>query len=175
MSPLAAAGASRHPAGVDEHSLATAAGLTPGTPVYMAPEMAMGEAVDGRADIYALGCVAYYLLTGQLVFEGETTLQVIVKHLQSDPVPPSRRANVDIPSGLERLVLACLAKKREDRPGAGELARALGAVGLEPWTQDEAKRWWQEKGRSTSGTQPDVTNNTRTKPALDEAAGARAP
>ena len=79
----------------DEYSLATAAGLTPGTPAYMAPEMAMGEAVDGRADIYALGCVAYYLLTGQLVFEADTSLQMIVKHLQSDPVPPSRRTNAE--------------------------------------------------------------------------------
>ncbi len=56
----------------DEDSLATAAGLTPGTPAYMAPEMARGDTVDGRADIYALGCVAYYLLTGQLVFEATT-------------------------------------------------------------------------------------------------------
>ncbi len=131
---------------VDEHSLATAAGLTPGTPAYMAPELAMAEAVDGRADIYALGCVAYYLLTGCLVFEGETSLQVIVKHLQSEPIPPSQRANVIIPPALERVVLSCLAKKREDRPAtAGEVSRALSAIAIEPWTQVDAKRWWDEK------------------------------
>src|SRR4051812_12095486 len=60
-----------------EDSMATASGLTPGTPAYMAPEMALGETVDGRADLYALGCVAYYLLTGRLVFEATTGLQLI--------------------------------------------------------------------------------------------------
>src|SRR5688572_22014907 len=69
-----------------EHSLATIPGqMAMGTPAYMAPEMALGEAVDGRADIYALGCVAYYLLTGQLVFEGEKVFQMIANHLQTPP------------------------------------------------------------------------------------------
>jgi serine/threonine-protein kinase len=139
---------------VHELSVATAAGLTPGTPAYMAPEMALGEAVDGRADIYALGCVAYYLLTGKIVFEGDTSLQVIVKHLQNDPVPPSRRANVDIPPPLEQLVLACLSKKPEDRPSsAGELSRALARLGLEPWTEEEARRCWNGAGRGAQGVQ----------------------
>jgi eukaryotic-like serine/threonine-protein kinase len=160
---------------IDEHSLATAAGLTPGTPAYMAPEMAMAESVDGRADIYALGCVAYYLLTGQLVFEGDTSLQVIVKHLQTEPVPPSKRANVVILPALERVVMACLAKKREDRPStAGELSRALGAVGLARWTQEDAKRWWDEKRSPVPRSVVDATNNTLTKSSLDESAGVRA-
>ena len=60
-----------------------------GTPAYMAPEMAAGEPVDGRADLYALGCVGYFLLTGSLVFEGENALQLVVKHIQAEPVPPS--------------------------------------------------------------------------------------
>ena len=157
-----------------EHSLATAAGLTPGTPAYMAPEMALGEAVDGRADIYALGCVAYYLLTGQLVFQADTSLQMIVKHLQSDPVPPSRRTNAEIPPALERLVLACLSKKPEDRPaGGGELARGLQAVPGEPWRQDEARRWWDEK-QTTAKKAVEPANNTRTMSSLDESARARA-
>jgi serine/threonine-protein kinase len=139
---------------VHELSLATAAGLTPGTPAYMAPEMALGEAVDGRADIYAVGCVAYYLLTAKLVFEGDTSLQVIVKHLQNDPVPPSQRANVDIPPALEQLVLACLSKKPEDRPSsAGELSRALARLGLEPWTEEEARRCWNGAGQGAQGAQ----------------------
>jgi serine/threonine protein kinase len=68
-----------------EHSLATAAGLTPGTPAYMAPEMALGESVDGRADLYALGCVAYYLLTGQVVFDADTPFQMTARHLRAEP------------------------------------------------------------------------------------------
>jgi hypothetical protein len=91
-----------------------------------------------------LGCVAYYLLTRKLVFEGGTNLQVIVKHLREEPIPPSQRADVEIPPALERLVLACLAKKPADRPaGAGELARALAAIDLDPWTEEEAREWWR--------------------------------
>src|SRR5687768_1297861 len=158
---------------VDEHSLATAAGLTPGTPAYMAPEMALGEAVDGRTDLYALGCVAYYLLTGQVVFEGDTNLQVIVKHLRNDPVPPSQRANVEIPPALEQLVMRCLAKDPKDRPpGAGQLSRALSAIGVEPWTQDDARRWWES--RAPAPRQADAANNSQTKSTLDESAGAHA-
>jgi eukaryotic-like serine/threonine-protein kinase len=126
-----------------EHSLATAAGLTPGTPAYMAPEMALGERVDGRADLYALGCVAYYLLTGALVFEGETGLQMIARHLREEPVPPSRRTTLPIPAALERLVLGCLAKKPEDRPqSAAELARSLAGIEGEPWGEERAREWW---------------------------------
>ena len=159
---------------VGEHSLATAAGLTPGTPAYMSPEMAMGEAVDGRADIYALGCVAYYLLTARLVFEGETSLQIIVKHLQTDPLPPSQRVNVQIPPPLEQLVMTCLAKKPEDRPSdAGAVGKSLAAIVADPWTQDDAKRWWNEK-QTSSRAPATIANNTRTLRALDASAEARA-
>ncbi len=127
-----------------QDSLATAAGLTPGTPAYMAPEMAIGEPVDGRADLYALGCVAYYLLTGQLVFEADTALQVIAKHLREEPVPPSRRAAQPVPAAMDQLVLACLAKEPARRPrSAGELSAALGAIGGEPWGRRPAMEWWR--------------------------------
>ena len=126
-------------------SMGTAAGLTPGTPAYMAPEMALGEKVDGRADIYALGCVAYYLLTGKLVFEGTASFQVIARHIQETPVPPSQRTELEIPAALEAEVLACLAKKPEDRPQtAGELDRELAEIETEPWSQEEAQRWWRQ-------------------------------
>ncbi len=75
-----------------EQTLATQAGLVVGTPGYMAPEMVLSDTVDGRADLYALGCVAYYLLTGQQVFDGDTTMKVMAKHLQETPIPPSQRA-----------------------------------------------------------------------------------
>jgi eukaryotic-like serine/threonine-protein kinase len=120
-------------AGPSEESLTGAAGMTPGTPAYMAPEMAHDRAVDGRADLYSLGCVAYYLLTGHLVFEGETPLQTILKHLQQPPEPPSKRTDRPIPAELETLVLACLAKRPDDRPqSAAGLAEALAGVAIPP-------------------------------------------
>ena len=129
--------------GSDEHSLATAAGLTPGTPAYMAPEMALGESVDGRADLYALGCVAYYLLTGHRVFEADTAFQLIAKHMQEAPVPPSQRNGRPVEASLERLVLDCLAKSPEGRPqSATELDRRLGELGIQPWSEEEARQWW---------------------------------
>jgi eukaryotic-like serine/threonine-protein kinase len=127
------------------HSLATAAGLTPGTPAYMAPELALGETVDGRADVYALGCVAYYLLTGRLVFEADNAFQMVVKHLKEEPVPPSQRSELHVPAALDAVVLACLAKDVERRtPSATELARSLAAVepDVEPWGEEQAARWW---------------------------------
>jgi serine/threonine-protein kinase len=124
-------------------SLATAAGLTPGTPAYMAPEMALGDTVDGRADLYALGCVAYYLLTGALVFEADTGLHLIAKHLHEDPVPPSQRAHVSIPVALERVILACLAKRPEDRPkSAADLRLLLSGVEEDQWNEERAIQWW---------------------------------
>jgi serine/threonine-protein kinase len=129
-----------------DQSMETAAGLTPGTPAYMAPEMALGEKVDARADIYAVGCVAYYLLTGHVVFEAENALQSIAKHLREQPVPPSVRANIALPAGLDGLVLACLAKMQKDRPqSAAELSGRLGAIEVEPWDREQAKRWWEER------------------------------
>lgn len=115
-----------------------------GTPAYMAPEMAAGEAVDSRADLYALGCVGYFLLTGSLVFEGENALQLVLKHLQTEPVPPSLRLGRPVPAGLEDLILGCLAKVPGARPaGATTLAEALTRAGADDWTQDDAKRWWE--------------------------------
>jgi eukaryotic-like serine/threonine-protein kinase len=127
-----------------EDSMATAAGLTPGTPAYMAPEIALGEQCDGRADLYALGCVGYYLLTGQLVFDATSGLQMITKHIQEVPAPPSRRTELEVAPELDRVVLACLAKRPDDRPAsARELDRMLAAMGREPWSEEEATRWWR--------------------------------
>jgi serine/threonine-protein kinase len=128
-----------------EDSMATAAGLTPGTPAYMAPEMALGERVDGRADLYALGCVAYFLLTGQLVFEAASGFQMIAKHMQEAPIPPSQRSELDIAPGLDLAILACLAKRPEDRPPtATELDRRLTQIEVEPWSEEDATRWWRQ-------------------------------
>ena len=133
----------------------TAPDSAAGTPAYMAPEFASGEPVDGRADLYALGCVAYYLLTGALVFDGQTPVQVILKHLQAVPVPPSARLGLPIPPELEQLVLQCLAKSPADRPaGAADLAEALAGAGAGEWSQADARRWWQEHGPGIPPVRP---------------------
>jgi len=127
-------------------SLATAGGLTPGTPAFMAPEMAAGEAVDSRADIYALGCVAYYLLTAKLVFEAENVVQVMLKHVTESPVPPSVRSGLAIPGGLETVVLECLAKEPADRPqSALVLSERLTDIRGVRWSKEQAAEWWRNE------------------------------
>jgi serine/threonine-protein kinase len=116
-----------------------------GTPAYIAPEQALGEAaVDNRADIYATGCVAYFLLTGQLVFTADSPMAVVVHHAHTRPTPPSERSELPIPAALDRLILDCLAKNPADRPQhARELSRRLAdIVGVHPWTEELARDWW---------------------------------
>ncbi len=127
-------------------TLLTAPNVTTGTPAFMAPEMALGETeIDLRADIYALGCVGYWLLTGRLVFEAETSMKMMIQHIQSEPVPPSRLTELEIPPELDRVLLACLAKKPADRPAdMRELAELLEAVPLpSPWTRARSEEWWE--------------------------------
>jgi hypothetical protein len=126
---------------------ATTRGLALGTPGYMAPEAALGQSLDGRADIYAVGCVAYYLLTGRPVFEGSKGLQILVKRLTEDPPPLSGPGGLPIPPELERVVVACLARRRDDRPTAAELSQALGALRIRPWTEEDAAGWWESRAR----------------------------
>jgi len=131
----------------------TAADMSPGgTPAFMSPEQALGDGeVDGRSDIYALGCVAYWLLTGSLVFKGTTPMETIVLHVNREPELPSRRTTRAIPADLEEIVLACLAKDPADRPQtADELAMRLGSVRVgEEWTPLRAKEWWDENRPAT--------------------------
>jgi serine/threonine-protein kinase len=131
-----------------DQSLATVEGQITGTPAYMAPEMALGDVVDGRADIYALGCVAYYLLTAELVFNADSSMQMMARHLKSAPRKPSQRTNSFIPRELDELVVACLAKDPKDRPQtAAELARSLEAIDVPAWGNDDAARWWSANQR----------------------------
>ena len=126
----------------------TAQGLTAGTPAFMAPEVALARAdVDARADIYALGCVAYWLLTGQQVFTGATPVATMVAHMNETPVPPSARTEIPVPSELERLILDCLAKDPAGRPQTvAEIVCRLDSVSIEAWTPDDARRWWALHG-----------------------------
>jgi len=117
-----------------------------GTPDYMAPEIAMGTAiVDGRADLYALGCVAFWLLTGRPVFEEATPMAAIIAHVQRQPIPPSTATEFDVPAALDQIILDCLAKDPEARPANAEaLSTRLGAISFaRPWTEQSAARWWE--------------------------------
>ena len=130
--------------GTDQTQL-TREGITTGTPAYMSPETALGQGeVDARSDIYSLGCVAYWLLTGHLVFEDEVSMKVILQHIQTPPVPPSERSELQIPEDLERLVLSCLEKERDQRPQTAlELSQRLEACEIAaPWTRERAEQWW---------------------------------
>jgi serine/threonine-protein kinase len=124
----------------------TAPGVTAGTPAYMAPEVATGEeSIDGRADLYGLGCVAYFLLTGTPVFDEKTATATAMAHVLKTPAPPSQSSELPIPPELDSLILRCLAKRPEDRPqSAHELSRLLPAIaGVPEWTQESAESWWQ--------------------------------
>jgi serine/threonine protein kinase len=118
---------------------------TSGTPAFMAPEIILGERdIDRRADVYALGCVAYYLLTGELVFDADTPMKMLLHHVQTPPIPPSQRTELPISKELDELVLACLEKDPNRRPqDAGQLFRMAHQCSCEGWDGAAAKRWWE--------------------------------
>ncbi len=136
-----------------EISQLTLEGMATGTPGYVAPEVASGKtSIDGRADVYAVGCIAYFLLTGALVFEETNPMKMLLKHVSEPPVPPSARTGLPIPDALERIVLQCLAKAPGDRPAsAAELAAMLTACSATRWTDADAEAWW---GRHLPATSP---------------------
>jgi serine/threonine-protein kinase len=116
-----------------------------GTPLYMAPESIVNpREVDGRADLYALAAVGYFLLVGAPVFEARTMVEVCGMHLHATPVPPSERLGRPLPEGLERAILQGLAKSADDRfPSAEAFAKELrlASEGVS-WTPEEAEAWW---------------------------------
>jgi len=131
----------------DQVTQLTGVGATSGTPGFMAPEMVTAEApVDGRADIYALGCVGYWLLTGQLVFDGNTPMSILVQHVKEVPPSIASRTEIEVPPRLEEIICACLAKNPNDRPdSAEELGAMLAEVAatLPAWTRERAESWWR--------------------------------
>jgi eukaryotic-like serine/threonine-protein kinase len=135
----------------------TMEGALAGTPAFIAPEAVLGEKpVDARADLYAVGCVAYWLLTGKLVFEGDSAMKIVLSHVQTEPPPPSQRTDAKIPAALERIVLDCLEKDPERRPpSAAHLGRRLSDVDVEgAWDERIALQWWEEhlpRGAASSG------------------------
>jgi len=125
----------------------TIKGLAGGTPGYMAPEMAIeSQELDGRADLYALGCVGYWLLTGEMVFTAESPIALLLKHVNDPPPSPRSISEAEIPAVVEMIILDCLAKSPADRPGsAEELGRRLLDAELEvgAWTPRQAEDWWR--------------------------------
>jgi serine/threonine-protein kinase len=144
----------------------TAEGVAGGTPAYMAPEMATGtETVDGRADVYAMGCVAYWLLSGHTPFERETAMATILAHVKDKPMPPSHVSEITIPDQLDALVLECLEKKPADRPAsAAELSRRLAeTVAADGWDQEQAARWWELHQPAREEAQPSLSRQATVK------------
>jgi eukaryotic-like serine/threonine-protein kinase len=123
-----------------------------GTPMFMSPEQATGgRELDERSDIYSLGAVAYYLLTGRPPFEGDGGIAVLIAHAR-DPVVPPSQVRPDIPDDLEHVVLRCLAKAAADRfPNAESVGRALGECACAgDWDEGRAARWWRDADRAPS-------------------------
>ena len=135
----------QQPALMETHSMVTVQQVV-GTPAYMAPEVILEQSqVDARADVYAIGCVAYYLLTGKRVFDEASPMQALIDHVHTRPSPPSARTTLPIAREVDEFVLACLEKNPNDRPqdaeAVGQRIRMLNlAAG---WTSQRAREWWQ--------------------------------
>jgi CHASE1-domain containing sensor protein len=126
-----------------DEPVASVAGAIVGTPHYMAPEIVLNKGASPSTDLYALGAVGYFLLTGSEVFRSDTLLGVIAHHVSDTPEPPSARLGAPIHAGLEALILRCLAKTAVERPAsAKELEALLGALDIAPWTQAQATAFW---------------------------------
>ena len=125
----------------------SAVGHIVGTPSYMAPEQVTGKPVDGRTDVYAIGCVLAFLLTGRPLFTGSSQVAVLAKHATDDPEPPSRH-NPAVPSDLDAIVMKCVRKDPNDRfASAAELHDALLVCeSAGSWTRDDRLTWWQDAG-----------------------------
>jgi hypothetical protein len=122
----------------------TVEGVTTGTPAYFPPEMAAGaQAADARSDVYALAAVGYWLITGQLIFTANTPLEMVLQHVQKQPVPPSQRTETVVPPALETAILAGLSKDPAERPQSMREFASLLAASVGDWTADQATEWWR--------------------------------
>jgi serine/threonine-protein kinase len=138
-----------------------------GTPLYMAPEsISQPDTIDARSDLYAVGAVGYFLLTGRHVFEGATVIEVCSKHMLEAPVPPSQRLGKDLPADLEAVVLACLAKDRDARPASAVALRAslLACADAARIDLDAARTWWKTR-RASQKDSHGPTDSDGSRPA----------
>jgi serine/threonine protein kinase len=120
-----------------------------GTPLYMAPESITSPGtVDARSDLYALGAVGYYMLTGTHVFDGESVVEVCSHHLRTEPEPPESRLGEPVAEDLASVLLDCLAKRPEDRPQTALAlkARICACSDARAWSPGMARDWWETRG-----------------------------
>jgi eukaryotic-like serine/threonine-protein kinase len=163
---------------LDSHDAAlSTANAIAGTPLYMAPESITAPAtIDARVDLYALGCVAYWLLTGRSPFDGSNLVEICSHHLHTEPKPPSSRTDLPVPEALDALVMKCLAKAPEARPtSARVLAAELRALHAEcPWSEDEARLWWALRTERKSRENKVAVELSPTLPAGEKPSAHRA-
>jgi eukaryotic-like serine/threonine-protein kinase len=136
-----------------------------GTPLYMPPEaIETPELVDARSDLYAVGAVGYFLLTGQAVFEASSLTQLLQKHVSSAPDPPSERLNHPITMELESAIMACLEKNRAKRPQTSrDLSTMLDrSAAAHSWSTEDADAWWGRHERSERASTAPTSNDKGT-------------
>ncbi len=132
----------------------TAANSLTGTPLYMAPEaIQTPNSIDARSDLYAVGAVGYFLLTGKPVFDATSIVELYQQHVSAVPDPPSQRLGKSVSSELEHAILACLEKSRSRRPHtARDLAQLLARCpSARQWSVEEAEEWWSKHERGAAG------------------------
>jgi len=139
------AAASADDAGAGNERL-TQVGQAMGTPAYMAPEQALGYELDGRADLYALGCIGFFLLSGRLLFERNGSLPMMMAHITDAPPEFKNRISNYLPAELATVLMQCLAKKPHDRPNDARalsaLLRAIEIPQAQAWSEAQAQAWW---------------------------------
>jgi len=153
----------------------TLAGSLTGTPLYLSPEAIRHETLDARSDLYAIGAVGYFLLTGTTVFQGRSIVDICNDHVKTTPEKPSARLGRTIDEDLERLILSCLAKNKDDRPAsASALEQELESCqSAGSWTRSSARSWWESnigEGQLPAESAPDRTSPDATiiSPPMDD-------
>ena len=160
--------------GVPSDANLTGDHMVGGTPAFMAPEQVLGNRpLDGRTDVYAVGCLAYWLVTGQLVFPGPTAMETLMQHTYEVPVPPSRRTELQIPEALDQLILECLEKNPDGRPATADvLAERLATIQSTPaWTQARAQQWWDTHRPTANAAPIEAPRTPASSPAARQVQG----
>jgi len=143
----------------------TGAGQVMGTPHYMPPEAILeGRTIDARSDLYSLGGIGYFLVTGQDVFRRSSQVELFLAQVRDQPIPPSERLGSPVPHELQEIIMCCLAKDPEERPQSADELRQLlqNCRGIEAWRPADAQDWWAQHGdelpgmRSAGSTYPEV-------------------